>query len=142
MATVFDTAKYILEKADSMSTWKLQKLVYYCQAWSLVWDEEPLFCEEIQAWANGPVCPALYKFHKGAYMISTLPIGSSQNLSRDQIDTVDAVLKFYGSEPGHYLRALTHKERPWRDARGTTPDGEPSNAVITHESMADYYGSL
>lgn len=37
MATVFDTAKYILEKRGAMSTMKLQKLCYYAQAWSLVW---------------------------------------------------------------------------------------------------------
>ena len=31
---------------------KLQKLVYYSQAWSLIWDEKPLFEEEIEAWAK------------------------------------------------------------------------------------------
>ena len=43
MASVFDVAKYILHKLGTVTTWKLQKLVYYCQAWSLVWDDEPLF---------------------------------------------------------------------------------------------------
>ena len=37
VATVFEVAKYILEKKEKMSTMKLQKLLYYCQAWSLVW---------------------------------------------------------------------------------------------------------
>ena len=36
MANVNDVAVYILEKSNTMSTMKLQKLVYYCQAWSLV----------------------------------------------------------------------------------------------------------
>lgn len=36
MAIIFDTARYILEKEGQMSTMKLQKLCYYCQAWSLV----------------------------------------------------------------------------------------------------------
>ena len=62
MSNVFDTATYILEKLGPMSTMKLQKLCYYSQAWSLVWDEEPLFPEEFEAWANGPVCSEL--FHK------------------------------------------------------------------------------
>ena len=52
MANVFDTAKYILEQSGSMSTMKLQKLCYYSQAWSLVWDDSPLFDEDFQAWAN------------------------------------------------------------------------------------------
>ena len=55
MANVFDTAKYILEKSGKMSTMKLQKLCYYSQAWALVWDDAPLFDEDFQAWANGPV---------------------------------------------------------------------------------------
>ena len=36
VANVFDVAKYILEKEGKLSTMKLQKLCYYCQAWSLV----------------------------------------------------------------------------------------------------------
>ena len=54
MANVFDTAKYILEQKGDMSTMKLQKLCYYSQAWGLVWDDEPLFDEDFEAWANGP----------------------------------------------------------------------------------------
>lgn len=55
MGTVFDAAKYILEKRGAMSTMKLQKLCYYSQVWSLVWDDAPLFDEDFEAWANGPV---------------------------------------------------------------------------------------
>ena len=40
---------YILEKKGRMTTMKLQKLIYYAQAWSLVWDERPLFDEKIEA---------------------------------------------------------------------------------------------
>lgn len=43
MANVFDTAKYILEQSGPMSAMKLQKLCYYSQVWSLVWDDSPLF---------------------------------------------------------------------------------------------------
>jgi uncharacterized phage-associated protein len=54
VASVFDVAQYILRKQGGMTTMKLQKLVYYAQAWSLVWDEEPLFDQPIEAWSNGP----------------------------------------------------------------------------------------
>ena len=46
MNSVFDIAQYILSATGEMTTMKLQKLVYYCQAWSLVWDEEPIFNEK------------------------------------------------------------------------------------------------
>ncbi len=55
--SVESVAAYILSQHGKLSAMKLQKLVYYCQAWSLVWDEAPLFQEQIQAWANGPVVP-------------------------------------------------------------------------------------
>lgn len=60
MTNIFDVAKYILEKSGSMSTMKLQKLCYYSQAWSLVWDDKSLFPEDFEAWANCPVCPKLF----------------------------------------------------------------------------------
>ena len=53
--SVYDVAAYIVKKTGQISTMKLQKMVYYCQAWSLVWDEKPMFKEKIEAWANGPV---------------------------------------------------------------------------------------
>lgn len=65
MASVLDVAAYILERRGSMTAMKLQKLVYYSKAWHLVWDEESLFNEPIQAWANGPVVYDLYLEHKG-----------------------------------------------------------------------------
>lgn len=60
MVNVYDVAEFILRKFGSMTAMKLQKLVYYCQAWSLVWDEKPLFPERIEAWANGPVVRELF----------------------------------------------------------------------------------
>jgi uncharacterized phage-associated protein len=54
MGTIFDVAYYILDELGEMSTMKLQKLCYYVQAWSLAWDENPLFDEDFQAWAKGP----------------------------------------------------------------------------------------
>ena len=69
MATVFDAAKYILEQRGRLSTMKLQKLCYYSQAWSLVWDDAPLFEEEFEAWANGPVCRVLYEYSRGKFSV-------------------------------------------------------------------------
>ena len=48
MSNVFDVAKYILQKQGPMTSMKLQKLVYYSQAWALVWDDERIFPEKIE----------------------------------------------------------------------------------------------
>ena len=143
MATVFDTARYILNKEGRMSTWKLQKLCYYSQAWALAWTEKPLFDEDFQAWANGPVCPELFHAHRGRYMISAREIsGDPSQLSADEIDTIDRVLSHYGSMEPYELREQSHSETPWIDARGGLPDGDPCSVVISKESMGEYYGSL
>jgi uncharacterized phage-associated protein len=55
MAKVSDVAEYILEKVGETTAMKLQKLVYYSQAWHLAWTEQPLFKDKIEAWCNGPV---------------------------------------------------------------------------------------
>lgn len=144
MASIFDVADYILDKQGRISTWKLQKLCYYSQAWSLAWTEAPLFDEDFEAWSNGPVCPELFHAHQGLFMISPggLNRGNPNNLDTDQKDTIDRVLEHYGDWEPFELREQTHSERPWKDARGNLPDEARSSAVISKDSMGQYYGSL
>ncbi|MCP4695510.1 MAG: DUF4065 domain-containing protein [Gammaproteobacteria bacterium] len=91
--TELDVARYILEKQGKMSAMKLQKLVYYSQAWSLVWDEEELFSEDFEAWANGPLLRSLYNIHKGLFNASVeiFSQGDSSKLSEIQKDSIDKV---------------------------------------------------
>src|SRR5262249_51808652 len=126
--SVHDVAAYILQQQGEMTAMKLQKLVYYCQAWSLVWDEEPLFEEEIQAWVNGPVVPALYERHQGKFKVRTWN-GAPSNLTENQRDTIRKVLEFYGNKPSQVLSDLTHGEAPWVNARAGLGIGERGNQV-------------
>lgn len=138
----FDVAAYILEKMGAMTTMKLQKLVYYSQAWSLVWDEKQLFEEDIEAWANGPVVKDLFDYHRGMYEISAMPIGNPRLLNQEQQETIDAVLEYYGDKSAQWLIELTHIEDPWVQARKGLPRLERGNRIISLDTMADYYSSL
>lgn len=140
--SVHDVAAYILKKQGAMSAMKLQKLVYYSQAWSLVWDEKPLFKARIEAWANGPVCPLLYQAHRGQFTVSDWALGDASNVKGKARDTVLGVLKFYSEKSAYWLSELTHRERPWKDARKGLPIQASCNREITHAAMAEYYGSL
>lgn len=145
MSTVFDVAGYILRQLGTMSTWKLEKLCYYSQAWALAWsDNHPLFDDEFEAWANGPVCPNLFHEHKGKYTVNIedFPSANPDTLSEDQKDTIDTVLRYYGSKDPYWLREQTHAEDPWKNARGDLPEGAPSHNVISKASMGAYYGAL
>ena len=143
MSNVFDTATYILEKLGPMSTMKLQKLCYYSQAWSLVWDEEPLFPEEFEAWANGPVCSELFHKTQGRYKVRAVDEnGSSDKLTDNQKDTINRVLEHYGNHDAQWLSQLTHMEDPWKNARDGLPSGIGSNRIISKASIAEYYSGL
>ncbi|WP_342234544.1 Panacea domain-containing protein [Inquilinus sp. OTU3971] len=140
---VADVARHILDLAGPMTAMKLQKLVYYAQAWSLVWDERPLFAERIEAWANGPVCPDLYERHRGRFQLGSSDIvGDPSRLDSEAMDTIRAVVDFYGNKSAHWLSQLTHKERPWKEARHGLADGDRGSTPITHAALAEYYSSL
>jgi uncharacterized phage-associated protein len=141
MASVHDVAAYILQKRGPMTAMKLQKLVYYSQAWGLVWDEKPIFPEEIQAWANGPVVFELYDRHRGVFRVSEWN-GDRTALDNSERETIDLVIDFYGKMSSQELSNLTHQEAPWRDARKGLRSGERGCREITHAAMAEYYGSL
>lgn len=140
--TAQDVAAYILEQAGPMTAMKLQKLIYYSQAWALVWDEKPLFPDPIEAWANGPVVPSVYDKHRGMFQVQAWPHGDAAKLEAWQRETIDSVLKFYGGRSSQWLSELTHREEPWRDARRGLAPGERGSREITPASMSEYYGSL
>lgn len=138
---ILNVARYIIERKGPMTTMKLQKLVYYCQAWSLAWDGEPLFQEDFQAWANGPVSPELYHHHRGSFRVNTdfLEDKHFNDFTQDQIDTMEAVLRDYGDSSAMDLSNMTHQERPWKEARIGVPDGERSTKVVDKEIMQEFY---
>ncbi len=143
MANVFDVARYILEQRGNMSAMKIQKLCYYCQAWSWVWDDAPLFEEEFHAWANGPVCKELFNRTRGQYSVKAEDeTGGLNNLTDEQIETINIVLNHYADHDAQWLSQLTHLEAPWKMARVGVPAGAGCDAVISKESMANYYGGI
>lgn len=145
MASVLDVARYVVSELNPITTMKLQKLVYYSQAWSLVWDEAPLFDDDFEAWANGPVCRTLYRYHRGLFVLGEDFLSDTvkeDRLTTEQKETIDSVLMFYGDKTPQWLSDLTHQERPWKETRGKLSPGEPSEEVIPKELMQQYYGGL
>lgn len=144
MATIFDIAKYIVERTGEISAMKLQKIIYYSQAWNMVWEEEQLFADDFQAWANGPVLPVLYDRHRGMFKVDATLFSDadSANLTEAERGNIDKVLEFYGDKSAQWLINLTHQESPWLDARDGLPPGAFSNDTITKAAIFEYYSSL
>jgi len=142
MTTASNVAKYILahfqENGSPINNLKLQKLLYYCQAWHLALFGTTLFGERVEAWIHGPVVPPVFGEYKSfgwspIYGIASCPLpdGCASH--------VDEVLFVYGDLSAWDLERLSHSEDPWRAARaGLAPD-QPSKNVITLESMRKFY---
>lgn len=146
MTTIFDVANYFIEKSDEenpMTPLKLQKLCYYAQAWSLVWDDEELFEEDFQAWPHGPANYSLYCRCNGFRSVDDYIGSYDRNIfANEQSETLDVVWDAYGKYSGKYLEELTHEERPWLETRGDLDPGAHSKKVITKDLMKEYYSSL
>ena len=144
MATILDVAKYICEKKPELTAMKLQKLAYYAQAWHLVWEEKPLFEEDFQAWANGPVCPDLFRRHSGHFKVTAglFDTANADCLTKVEKENIDKVLDFYGDKTSQWLSHLTHREAPWKDARGGLPEMASCREIISKSSMHEYYSAL
>ena len=120
----------------------MQKLVYYSQAWSLAWDNEPLFYEEIKAWANGPVVEELYELLKGKFEVNSGMIESFNTLTDEQKETIDAVCEFYGVKEPQELSDMVRQEDPWINARIGLEEYERGDRIILKEAMKEYYSNI
>ncbi|MBC9786239.1 DUF4065 domain-containing protein [Heliobacterium chlorum] len=149
LESVFDVADFFISKSKPKSDWaithlKLQKLVYYAQAWHLALYNEKLIDAKFEAWVHGPVCPELYReyCHYGIDEIFILNKSVPKNLNDKTEKFLNAIWKVYGDKSGRYLETLTHDERPWKDARIGLSKDTKSNRVISESAMAEYYSSL
>lgn len=142
MATILDVSALILSRQGPIPASTLQKLCYYAQAWHLVWEGRPLFDEEFQAWASGPVCPQLYEAHRGTFTVTEEPGGDPDRLDPDEVESIDVVLDHYADMSAYRLGALVRSESPWRTARGDLAPGSRGEAPIPEALAAEYYESL
>jgi len=149
MLTADGVADFFLHAADSdsglrqpMTNMRLQKLLYYAQAWTLALTGEPLFGEDIEAWEHGPVVRSVYTRFKqhGSRRLSTEHVQSPQ-LTPAQRSILDAVWASYGDVSAARLRAMAHRERPWKEARQGHDEGDTCNVSLSHDAMREYFAA-
>ena len=145
MAKVQDVAAYILRELGSMTAMKLQKLCYFSYGYHLAWEERQLFPEPFEAWANGPVCPALYQMHRGQFHLeaSSIP-GDPGALDPGEKESVKLVLDGYGRFTAHQLSAMTHRDGPWvrARARAGAEDLERSSERLSDDDIFEFFDAL
>lgn len=143
MARPEDVAAYVLERLKSATTYELQKLIYYANGWSMAWDGERLVEGTFGAWKKGPVLTELWPMHARRHRLVAGELsGDSVRLTSDQRATLDAVLEFYGSLGAESLVELSHRESPWREARGSAGPTEKSDGTLDEDVVREYFVSL
>lgn len=148
MYTPMDIANWFLavtdrDAGDSITHLKLQKLVYYAQAWSFAVMDRQLFAENFQGWTHGPVSPTVFRAFNGCGW-SALPAPSSPlpDFDRETIALLQNVYVIYGGMHARQLERQTHLESPWIESRkGLLPD-QHGHEEIKNMTIVRYYRAL
>ncbi len=143
------------ESGDLLTNKKLQKLLYYVEAWSLV-HLDSIIDEDFEAWIHGPVIPDVYhEYKKFSYAPISNNYMTGKNASefvvefeetntnfQKYFELIDNVLNKYGILSSRELELLSHNEKPWIKARGNAGAVENSNTIISKSDMKLFYRSL
>ncbi|MDR1019460.1 MAG: DUF4065 domain-containing protein [Synergistaceae bacterium] len=147
MTDVLELAKYLLcldkekacadgEAASDVTPLKLQKLLYYCQGYSLGLYGEPLFGDAIEAWDHGPVIPGVYRLYKefgGGHI--PFETGEEPDVDERAKKIARLVLEDKGKFAPWALRDMTHSEKPWAH----TYRSAGRNAQIPQSLIRDFF---
>ena len=134
--SVHDVAEALHERLPDADVVKIHKLLYFAQGLHLGWTGEPLFEEQIDAWAKGPVVPALWHFEKSGAPRKE----PRQSLAPAQMSLIDLVVSRYGKLTGRDLIQLTHSDQgPWCQVSEDDDPQASGNPRITLELMRDWF---
>lgn len=144
MAEITEVARHISTKFGELelTTDKLDVLVYYSQALSLVKRGKPLFEDDLYAWMLAPASPVLYEHY-----VYGLPIfvskemfePSKKPLTLDEIVIVDRVCEKYGNIHRKELGDMVRASKPWIDGRRGHDSDDDGGWLIPKNEIAEYY---
>lgn len=153
---VLDVCRHVInysnEKDYGISNLKLQKILYFIQAFFLVSTPEQCFAERIEAWDFGPVVPEAYREYKQfgsgdipsvSYIInfdeddiweSKVTKYTDNILSEEDKSRIESVVDKFADYSATDLVSITHAQKPWKNAyqRG-------QNNEITVKAIKEYF---
>lgn len=113
-------AKKKHEESASITNLKLQKLMYFVEAYYMVRypDENELFNSQWNAWNYGPVNQILYnyyrKFGSMEIMLTSAEIAVGEDLPEKNKNCISKIYELFGNLDAFELVTLTHmKDSPW-----------------------------
>lgn len=131
--------EFCLEHGDLISNLKLQKLLYYSQAWYLAINIKPLFKDKIQAWVNGPVQPDVLARYSPCKHGPIAEAKETWIVSKKIHDHIADVMIAYGKLSAYDLERLSCEETPWLNARKLNNLSGHLGPEISQKSMREFY---
>ncbi len=138
-------ARMVTEEAENLDNLKMQKLLYYTQAWHLAFYSKPLFAGKFQAWIHGPVNREIFdRFKESKFLFTPIVQGDIITKNFDTLSDldklhIDTVLEVYGKFSGVELELMTHIEEPWKEARGSLGEFDRCENEIDEKLIGDYF---
>ena len=119
----------------------VQKLVFFAQAWFLANKGRPLFTDDFQAWASGPIIPALFERFENFAYTNLPPIENARQVSGEKLELLNGVQERYGCFNAGKLEQLVQESGgPWSKCRAGLGPGDASSTVITKDAIKKFYG--
>ena len=158
MYNVLDVSRFVINYCNGkkylISNLRLQKLLYFIQAYFLKNGEEPCFSENIEAWNFGPVVPCVYYEYKkygnsnipevqnfmtvvqqdGKIRIVKMKFNDSVIDEKDRVviqSIIDSLSRYSTTD----LVNVTHNQSPWKDAY--VPNKR--RRIITNEAIRSFF---
>jgi uncharacterized phage-associated protein len=139
---------YILKHYGPMSHLKLQKLLFYSDAYHLAYFGKELIEDKFEAWVHGPVSRKVYNslrdksilYSDLEYSDTGVDVDSEfEKLCSDQKAMLNDILSNLSEWSGFQLEAATHQEEPWRNARTGYSPGSKCNVKISKKLTEEFY---
>ena len=121
---------------EGVTNLKLQKILYFAQAYYLAKLGKPLFADKIEAWEYGPVVPDVYKKFKSYGSDPIISEEDKSSISEEDKENLKTVWSTFGGYSASRLVDISHAHTPWKEANIS------SDKTISHKSLKEYYSPL
>lgn len=144
--SVLDVAAYIFDfmggdkNHKNRKSLKVHYLLYYCQAWHMAINHEPLFLDDLCAWSTGPISPLVYDWQSKRTHVKEL--GNYRKIKMPQMTIIEYVLDRYYKTPTATLAGMCMQEKPWIEARNNLNKYKQIDERILNNIYSDREGEF
>ena len=150
--SALDVANYVISLAsnnvigddgevEGVTNLKLQKILYFIEAYSLAVAGKSLFPDSIEAWEYGPVIPSVY--HKFKTFGSSPIIQKETKVKVDEktASLISDVWNTFNKYSASRLVDITHRHDPWKNTYAKNSKSGLKTS-ISRDEMKKYYKGL